>query len=303
MEILGKTILKNFNKNLGKKYICLTHISKDKKYYCDFKIKLKCKNCNTEKQYSIKTVCYKDINCKCYNYENKILELNKKYNCSNITNFYYDKKNKKTYIQYKCLKCNKILTIRSDNFNPDNLLCNECNNINKTLEIQNILDNKFGKIYEIKTIYNGYHNYITVKCLKCNYEYEITPANIIAGKRCINCSNLQSKACDKIDKFLNDNNIHYVKEFTFDDLKYKKHLRFDYAIFNNSKLELLIEYNGKQHYINEQWGDNFELCQKRDNIKKEYCKKNNLKLLIIPYTQESNIENILKSNLNFENKK
>lgn len=293
MKIKGSTLLKNLKNKLTDNYILISYIDENIIYEENTKIKVKCIHCGKEKEYSAKTLCYKDLKCKCLNNKNKIEILRKKYKYNDIINYYYDKKTEKSYIEYKCSQCGKILKIRLDNFNKNNLLCNECFNINKTKEIQDILDNKFGHIYKILTIYSGYHKHLTVKCLKCGYEYQISPANIIAGRRCINCSISQSKACDKIEQFLNNHNIHFVKEFTFNDLIYKRHLRFDYAIIDNDNIKLLIEYNGKQHYINEKWGDEFELLQKRDNLKKDYCNKNNLNLLIIPYTEENNIENIL----------
>ena len=38
-----------------------------------------------------------------------------------------------------------------------------------------------------------------------------------------------------------------------------------------------------------------------DNIKFEYCKNNNIRLLTIPYNQISNIKDILNNSLNINN--
>jgi hypothetical protein len=57
-----------------------------------------------------------------------------------------------------------------------------------------------------------------------------------------------------------------------------------------------IEFDGKQHFIvPEQWGgDKYLLDVKRlDNIKNEYCKNNNIRLLRIKYTKFNDIELIL----------
>ena len=63
---------------------------------------------------------------------------------------------------------------------------------------------------------------------------------------------------------------------------------FDFAIFDeNNKLLCLIEYQGDIHYIiTGGWNnkENFENRQIRDKIKQEYCSQNNIKLIIIPYT-------------------
>ena len=96
-------------------------------------------------------------------------------------------------------------------------------------------------------------------------------------------------------------NISYIPQYTFNDCIYRLPLRFDFAIFNNSKLLYLIEYDGKQHcepvdYFGGQ--DGFELTKKRDSIKNEYCKHNNIDLIRIPFFEFKNIDNILTDYLN-----
>lgn len=48
-----------------------------------------------------------------------------------------------------------------------------------------------------------------------------------------------------IDNILKDNKINYQREITFADLYDNGPLRFDFGIFQNNKLVLLIEYDGK----------------------------------------------------------
>ncbi len=82
-----------------------------------------------------------------------------------------------------------------------------------------------------------------------------------------------------------------------------KTLPFDFYI---TKLNLYIEYNGEQHYRPVQFGgmpiekakDRFVSQKNRDGIKKKYCYENNLSLLIIPYWEKDNIENILSLEIN-----
>ena len=55
----------------------------------------------------------------------------------------------------------------------------------------------------------------------------------------------------KVIIILNDNDINYIQEYTFEDLKNpktNKKYRFDFAIFKNNKLAYLIEFDGRQHY-------------------------------------------------------
>ena len=64
---------------------------------------------------------------------------------------------------------------------------------------------------------------------------------------------------------------------------------------------LMIEYNGEQHYRPlEQWGgeQQFKKQQRRDAAFREYCKQEGITLLEIPYTEFDRIESILDKNLN-----
>ena len=82
-----------------------------------------------------------------------------------------------------------------------------------------------------------------------------------------------------------------------------KTLPFDFYI---PDLNICIEYDGEQHFEPVDFGGKgkeyaekrFKAQQKRDNIKTEYCKNNNIKLIRIPYWEFDNVENILKQELN-----
>lgn len=107
------------------------------------------------------------------------------------------------------------------------------------------------------------------------------------------CGCLSSYGEEVIAKLLSENHIEYRKEYTFEDLNDINKLRFDFAIFNNNQLYCLIEVQGSQHYENSpnsSWNSPVE----HDNMKKEYCKKNNIKLFEIKYDaiKEINIQKL-----------
>ena len=112
------------------------------------------------------------------------------------------------------------------------------------------------------------------------------------------CGCLQSQGEFIIEKILQENEINYIKEYKFNDLKNIKPLRFDFAIFNNNTLQFLIEFDGKQHYTGPEasWKNTrtLEEIQYADNLKNEYCIKNKILLKRIQYfdIKEINIENI-----------
>ena len=72
------------------------------------------------------------------------------------------------------------------------------------------------------------------------------------------------------------------------------------------KYNICIEYDGLQHFEPCTFGGvsqnkaqkAFELTKIKDNIKTEYCKNNNIKLIRISYKDYKDIENIILSHLN-----
>ena len=99
---------------------------------------------------------------------------------------------------------------------------------------------------------------------------------------------MSSKGEQKIEKLLILNNIYYKKEYTFDNLKYKKLLRFDFALLDPSTCQVicLIEYDGEGHFKPiDKFGKikGFLQGRERDRIKNEYCIIHNIPLYRIPY--------------------
>ena len=63
---------------------------------------------------------------------------------------------------------------------------------------------------------------------------------------------------------------------------------FDFAIFNNDQLLYLIEYDGVQHFDEtQQWKETgFITTRKNDLLKNQYCFKNKIPLIRIPFDQQ-----------------
>lgn len=125
------------------------------------------------------------------------------------------------------------------------------------------------------------------KC-HCGNVFESIPAviksNHIKSCGCISASSMESY----IEKILIENNVDYKSQYTFDDCLSDngKRLRFDFAITKGDELFCLLEYDGEQHYKSVPFfgGDrDFENRKRRDQIKNEYCKSNNILLIRLPY--------------------
>lgn len=99
----------------------------------------------------------------------------------------------------------------------------------------------------------------------------------------------------KIFDVLKAADLPFEEEYIFPDLvSTSGHpLRFDFAVFDdNGDLDFLIEYQGIQHYeAKSKFGgwSGLRKQQFNDMQKREYCKKHNINLLLIPYWDEPKI--------------
>lgn len=109
----------------------------------------------------------------------------------------------------------------------------------------------------------------------------------------------QSKWEMFIGDYLTLLNIVFEPQKRFNDCKNKKQsdmLPFDFYL---PDYNICIEYDGEHHFRPmEMWGgyEKFLINQENDNIKNEYCKNHNIRLLRLPYTHSK--EDIKKEILN-----
>ena len=130
-------------------------------------------------------------------------------------------------------------------------------------------------------------------CHKPNHgEFWQTYTNHILLKNgCPNCRNYKGEM--KLRKILDKYNVKYEPHYSFKDCKYKKVLHFDLYL---KELNTCIEYDGEWHFKKIMKEHDFKSGILRDDIKNEYCLKNNIKLIRIPYWEYDNIEQILLEN-------
>lgn len=170
-----------------------------------------------------------------------------------------------------------------------------------------IENRRFGKLTVKNIVGQDKDNNFLWSCdCDCGTKNFITTANSLLSGNTKSCGCLVSYYEEKIGRILDSLNYNYIPQKSFKDCinpATKKKLRFDFYL---PDYNLCIEYNGKQHYESTSeigWNTPEALkdLQKRDNIKKEYCAKNNIKLWIIPYWEQQNInEEYIQKNIEEE---
>jgi rubrerythrin len=129
------------------------------------------------------------------------------------------------------------------------------------------------------------------------HSYSCTIAHrTFCGIGCSICN--QSKGEREIEKVLTNTNILFTGQYKFKDCIDINPLPFDFYL---NDLNVCIEFQGEGHYeaIAVFGGvESFELRKVHDQIKHDYCFKNNIKLIAIPYWDFKNIEQILSQELN-----
>lgn len=124
------------------------------------------------------------------------------------------------------------------------------------------------------------------QCSSKNIVY-VSSVHLKSG-RIVSCGCLKPFSSGEaiIKTILEENNIPYTKEITFDSCRYPETnalCRFDFYV--NSKY--IIEFDGEQHYNYRQKGrynkEAYDQLIKRDEYKNNWCKQNNIPIIRLPY--------------------
>lgn len=202
-------------------------------------------------------------------------------------------KNASSSLLLKCKKCDKISKANITSL-INGRKCKKCSGLSKksTEDFKKEIFNLVGNEYVVLGEYENNKSPIRMKHIVCGHEWDTLPTNFLYNEhRCPKCN--KSKGEKAIANYLIDNKIKYISEYSFDDCFYKKKLRFDFFLIDYNTC---IEFQGQQHYISVDYmggKDDLEKRQKRDYIKREYCKLNNINLIEIPYFQIQNIKKFL----------
>lgn len=116
------------------------------------------------------------------------------------------------------------------------------------------------------------------------------------GQLCSDCFKKESIGEVKIKKYLMNSHINFEQEKRFDDCRDANPLPFDFYL---PQYNCAIEFDGEQHYNPTNFFSySFQKNKLHDQIKTDYCNKNGICLIRIPYWDINNINNILDTKLN-----
>jgi hypothetical protein len=97
-----------------------------------------------------------------------------------------------------------------------------------------------------------------------------------------------------------EKNENYLYDTSFWNVKDKSLLRWDFIV-NHNENPVVIEFDGEQHFRPVRFGGSKEQAEKkhddvkrRDKIKDDHCKTNNIPILRIGYLDFDNIETLVK---------
>lgn len=226
-------------------------------------------------------------------------------------------KSKKTRVICKC-DCGKYTVINYQDFKSGKV--KSCGCFSKEQKIERCKKTAINYASSEKNI-NPFYKYIKptqirgnskeiiweIECRKCHKHFFDSPNQLISQKRThgnnpCKCWQKHSIGVWKIIKVLEDNNINYCLEKSFSTCISPKGnlLFFDFYL---PEYNLLIEYDGKQHYeiAFNQGEDKLILQKKYDKIKNDWCKNNNINLIRIPYfKKEIKLEDLIKGGKKIE---
>lgn len=202
-------------------------------------------------------------------------------------------------IKIRCNKCGNIIYKRAGKLvlsQPEGCyICCGKNHFKTKETLQKEVDKLYPDRYTILGEYVKARQPLEVRNNKCGHTYFISPDNLLRGKGCAKCTIRQSSYMDLTEEILNKYHVKFEKEKRFEDCKDIRCLPFDYYL---EDYNLCIEVDGEFHYLSVDSSFttkymNLPEVQRRDKIKTDYCRNNNIGLLRLPYFEKDNFERMI----------
>lgn len=158
-----------------------------------------------------------------------------------------------------------------------------------------------GYLYDYsQSICLGSKEKITIICSK-HGKFEQIAQYHLAGCGCQTCN--ESRGERLVAKALMCLGYKFKQQARFKSCRHKKSLPFDFLVKIENRLGFLLEFQGQHHYEPVKRGSSMsdmdamralKGVQKRDGIKKQWCEKNNIPFLVIPYWKSGDIDNLIR---------
>lgn len=194
-----------------------------------------------------------------------------------------------------------IILVRRNNLTSNNTKSCGCQNTKERkiniqkateatkLDLTNLV---FGELIALNPTEERKNNSIVWNCLCSCGKNHLVSAKDLNSHRIESCGCVkESKGIRLIKKLLDENNVLYTTEKTFENCRFEdtnQLARFDFYIDN----KFLLEFDGVQHFKEADlnyFKDNLQKRQEHDNFKNQWCRKNNIPLKRIPYTDLNKI--------------
>lgn len=207
--------------------------------------------------------------------------------------------------KWKCLcECGNTILVQTDNLKSGNTKSCGCYQKEQTSKVnfKDLTGQRFGKLIVLERVENDKFGHVNYKCQCDCGSITIVDATNLRNGNTNSCGCLKSKGEMIINNWLQKHKINFISQYSHTEIVLESGRRpfFDFAIFNpDGSIKCFIEYNGKQHYqATGGWNtkEQFELTTNRDKQKREWCKKLNIPLYEIKYTDdiEKALEGIVK---------
>jgi len=224
----------------------------------------------------------------------KSIELSEAYHEFEILDYYKDKRSYK--IKLRCLNCGNEFERYTQHFIESPHMCPKCRPkmIKQKItleEAQKRINEIYGENYLTILDYKGNNIKVDIRCEKCSNIFQSVPVSLWRGRvrGCPICEKTKSLGECRVERYLRQHNIQYRTQERFLECKDKLCLPFDFYL---PQFNTCIEFQGEQHYKEKSllWS---EKLIKHDNMKRDFCKKNNIKLIEIPWYDIDNINKYL----------
>lgn len=211
-----------------------------------------------------------------------------------LTVLSYDRTEGKGHTYWNCqCDCGIIKSIRKDGLINGSVLSCGCYHKEEASQRQtiNLTGNIYGEleVLEYKGSNQSHSAMWLCKC-SCGNQKIIDGQSLRSGAT-KSCGCVKSQGEQEIKTILEKANIPFETEKTFATCFFEdtnRKAKFDFYVNNN----YLIEFDGIQHFKSGNgWNtlDKLEKTKQHDRIKNEWCKKNHIPLIRIPYTQQGKI--------------